>query len=110
MEQGDFFSNAFAVTGWYSLVATKEKTHTHHTEKQGETDERKKEQGSSLSNPFDVRGRCYSLGTCRGRKIRTEDNKKTKYVEKLTVVANSDLYSPSLFINRTEHGLTSNVF
>lgn len=78
----------------------------HHTEKQGEADERMKEQGSSLSNPFDVKGRCYSLGTCRDRKIRTEDNKKTiHYVEKLTVVADSDLYSTFLCINRTEYVL-----
>lgn len=42
-------------------------------EKQGETDERREDQGSPFSNPFDVKGRCYSLDICTDRKIGTED-------------------------------------
>jgi len=48
-------------------------SYRENTEKQGETDERKKDQGSPSLNPFDAEGRRYSLGICTGRKIRTED-------------------------------------
>lgn len=46
-------------------------------EKQGETDVRRKDQGSPSSSPFDVRGRCYSSGSCTGRKQEKTNNKKT---------------------------------
>lgn len=63
--------------------------------------------------PFDVKGRCYSVGICTDRKNRNRRQiirKPSKCTEKLTVEADSDLYSPSLFISRTEHHLTSNIF
>lgn len=81
--------------------------------KQEETDERRKDQGSPFSTPFDVKGRCYSVGICTDRKNRNRRQiirKPSKCTEKLTVEADSDLYSPSLFISRTEHHLTSNIF
>lgn len=91
----------------------KKTTKTNNMGKQEETDERRKDQGSPFSNPFDVKGRCYSVGICTDRKNRNRRQiirKPSKCTEKLTVEADSDLYSPSLFISRTEHHLTSNIF